>query len=96
LVPAIASAIPGLPFAAVKIAFALVTLIVAFLERDLEMVNGKVWLFFLAVILLIMGLLPFFPDPMNAITGVGDFLNSLKIVLGAITFLLIVIDWNRL
>ena len=82
----------------IKIIVALITLIVAFRETDMEMLNGKLWLLTLGLILLFMGLLPFFPAAMTAMGGaaLGDFLNTLKVVLGALTFLVIIIDWSKL
>jgi hypothetical protein len=82
----------------IKIIVALITLIVAFRETDMEMLNGKLWLLTLGLILLFMGILPFFPAAMTAMGGpaLGDFLNTLKVVLGALTFLIIIIDWSKL
>ena len=82
----------------VKIIVALITLIVAFRETDMEMLNGNLWLLALGLILLFMGILPFFPAAMTAMGGpaLGDFLNTLKVVLGALTFLVIIIDWSKL
>lgn len=80
----------------IKIIVALITLVVAFRETDMEMLNGKLWLLTLGLILLFMGIFPFFPAAMTAIPTIGDFLNTLKIVLGALTFLIIIIDWSKL
>lgn len=82
----------------VKIIVALITLIVAFRETDMEMLNGKLWLLTLGLILLFMGILPFFPAAMGAMGGpaLGDFLNTLKVVLGGLTFVIIIIDWSKL
>ena len=86
----------GTILSVVKIIVALITLIVAFRETDMEMLNGKLWLLTLGLILLFMGILPFFPAAMGAIPTLGDFLNTLKVVLGALTFLIIIIDWSKL
>ena len=88
----------GTTLSIVKIIVSLITLIVAFRETDMEMVNGKIWLIALGLILLFMGILPFFPAAMTAMGGsaLGDFLNTLKVVLGGLTFLIIVIDWSKL
>lgn len=92
LIPEINALIPGIPFAIVKIIVAIITMLAAFLEADVKLINSKMWLLTVGVILLIMGLLPFFPDTMGDIAGLGVFLNSLKIVLGAITFIVIYVD----
>ena len=88
----------GIPLSIIKILVALITLIVAFRETDMEMLNGKLWLLTLGLILLFMGILPFFPAAMTAMGGpaLGDFLNTLKVVLGGLTFLVIIIDWSKL
>ena len=96
LVPEISALIPGIPLSIVKIIVAMITLIVAFRENDVEMINGKIWLIAVGLILLFMGIFPFFPDAMGAIPSIGNFLNTLKVVLGGITFLVIIIDWNKL
>ncbi|MFW9800320.1 MAG: hypothetical protein ACFFD9_07785 [Candidatus Thorarchaeota archaeon] len=96
LVPEIAALIPEIPLSIVKIVFSLVTLFVAFRETDLEKLNGKLWLLTLGLILLFMGIFPFFPEAMTAIPRIGDFLNTLKVVLGALTFLVIAVDWSKL
>jgi hypothetical protein len=82
----------------VKIIVALITLIVAFRETDMEMLNGKLWLLTVGLILLFMGILPFFPTAMAAMGGpaLGDFLNTLKVVLGGLTILIIIMDWSKL
>ncbi|TXT57901.1 MAG: membrane protein of unknown function [Candidatus Thorarchaeota archaeon] len=95
LVPEIAQAIPGIPLSIVKIIVAMITLVVAFLENDIEMLNGKIWLLAIGLILLFMGIFPFFPDAMAAIPQIGDFLNTLKVVLGGITFLIMVLEWSK-
>jgi len=45
---------------------------------------------------LFMGILPFFPATMGVAADLGNFLNSLKVVLGGLTFLVIIIDWAKL
>ena len=80
----------------IKIIVAMITLIVAFRERDMELINGKIWLIAVGLILLFMGILPFFPATMTVAADLGNFLNSLKVVLGGITFLVIIIDWSTL
>jgi len=82
----------------VKIIVSLITLIVAFRETDVEMLNGKLWLLTLGLILLFMGILPFMPASMAAMGGadLADFLNTAKVVLGGLTFLIIIIDWSKL
>jgi hypothetical protein len=92
LIPEIAVLIPGIPFAIVKIIVSLVTILAAFLEADVKLVNTKMWLLTVGVILLIMGILPFFPATMGSIADVGNFLNTLKVVLGGITFIVIYVD----
>lgn len=96
LVPEIATAIPAIPLSIVKIAVSVITLLVAFKETSVEMVNAKIWLVMVGVILLAMGVFPFFPTAMGAIPGIGDFLNTFKVVLGAVTFLLIIVDKDNL
>jgi hypothetical protein len=86
----------GTILSVIKIIVALITLIVAFRETDMEMLNGKLWLLTLGLILLFMGIFPFFPAAMGAIPTIGDFLNTLKVVLGALTFLIIIMDWSKL
>ncbi|MFW9768880.1 MAG: hypothetical protein ACFFF9_16105 [Candidatus Thorarchaeota archaeon] len=88
----------GTTISIVKIIVALITLIVAFRETDIEMLNGKLWLITVGLILLFMGMLPFFPAAMTAMGGgdLGNFLNTLKVVLGGLTFLVIIIDWSKL
>jgi len=61
-----------------------------------SILNGKIWLLTLGLILLFMGIFPFFPAFMMAFPSFVDFLNTLKVVLGGITFLLIVMDWSKL
>jgi hypothetical protein len=98
LVPAAAEIIMfdgGTTLSVVKIIVALITLIVAFREKDMEMLNGKLWLLALGLILLFMGIFPFFPAFMLAFPTFVDFLNTLKVVLGALTFLIIIIDWSK-
>ncbi|MFW9845017.1 MAG: hypothetical protein ACFFEV_10610 [Candidatus Thorarchaeota archaeon] len=82
----------------IKIIVAMITLIVAFREKDMEQLNGKLWLLTLGLILLFMGILPLVPSAMGAMGGqpLADFLNTLKVVLGGITFLIIFIDWSTL
>jgi len=96
LVPEIAVLIPAIPLSIVKIIVAMITIIVSFRETNPDMMNGKIWLLTVGLILLFMGIFPFFPDAMSAIPTIGDFLNTLKIVLGGITFLLIIMDWSKL
>jgi hypothetical protein len=85
----------GIPLSIIKIIVALITLTVAFRERDIELLNGKLWLLTLGLILLFMGIFPFFPNAMVAIPTIADFLNTLKVVLGGLTFLVIIIDWTK-
>jgi len=80
----------------IKIIVAMITLIVAFREKDMEQLNGKLWLLTLGLILLFMGIIPFFPATMGVAPDLGNFLNTLKVVLGGITFLIIIIDWSTL
>jgi len=96
LIPETAALIPPIPLSIVKIIVALITLVVSFRETDIEMLNGKIWLLAIGLILLFMGIFPFFPDAMTAIPTIGDFLNTLKVVLGAITLLIIIMDWSKL
>ncbi|MFW9795014.1 MAG: hypothetical protein ACFFEE_11960 [Candidatus Thorarchaeota archaeon] len=88
----------GTTLSVIKMIVALITLIVAFRETDMEMLNGKLWLLTLGLILLFMGMLPFFPGAMTAMGGqaLADFLNTLKVVLGGLTILVIIIDWSKL
>jgi hypothetical protein len=88
----------GLILSIIKIIVAMITLIVAFREKDMEQLNGKLWLLTLGLILLFMGILPLVPGAMAAMGGqpLADFLNTLKVVLGGITFLVIIIDWSTL
>ena len=79
----------------IKIIVAMITLIVAFREKDMEQLNGKLWLLTLGLILLFMGILPLVPGAMGG-QPLADFLNTLKVVLGGITFLIIMIDWSTL
>ena len=53
----------GTTLSVVKIIVAVITLIVAFHEKDLELLNGKIWLIAVGLILLFMGFFPFFPAP---------------------------------
>ncbi len=96
LIPEIAILIPPIPLSIVKIIVAMITIIVSFREMDPEMINGKIWLLTVGLILLLMGIFPFFPNAMASIPTIGDFLNTLKVVLGGITFLLIAMDWSKL
>ena len=95
---AIIAADGGIILSIVKIIVAMVTLIVAFREKDMDQLNGKLWLLTLGLILLFMGILPLVPGAMAAMGGqpLADFLNTLKVVLGGITFLVIIIDWSTL
>jgi hypothetical protein len=95
---AIIAADGGTILSIIKIIVAMITLIVAFREKDMEQLNGKLWLLTLGLILLFMGILPLVPGAMMAMGGppLGDFLNTLKVVLGGITFLIIAIDWPTL
>ncbi|MFW9808415.1 MAG: hypothetical protein ACFFE6_03450 [Candidatus Thorarchaeota archaeon] len=86
----------GTVLSIIKIIVALITLIVAFRETDMEMLNGKLWLLTVGLILLFMGILPFFPSTMGVAADLGNFLNTLKVVLGGLTFLVIIIDWSKL
>jgi hypothetical protein len=101
LVPAAAAIIMfdgGTTLSVIKIIVAVITLVVAIRERNSEMINSKIWLIALALILLFMGVLPFFPIAMGAMGGaaLADFLNTMKVVLGALTLLIIIIDWSKL
>jgi hypothetical protein len=96
LLPATAGVIPGIPFAVLKIIIAFITMLVAFLERDPGKVNVKIWLLLLAGILFVMGFIPFFPNLMTGIPDLGLFLNSFKVVLGGLTFLLIIIEMKQI
>jgi hypothetical protein len=80
----------------IKIIVAMITLIVAFREKNMEQLNSKLWLLAIGLILLFMGILPFFPASMGVASDLGMFLNTLKVVLGGITFLVIIIDWSTL
>ncbi|MHA2027557.1 MAG: hypothetical protein ACW98U_16785 [Candidatus Thorarchaeota archaeon] len=88
----------GTILSAIKIVVAFITLVVAFRERDMEMLNGKLWLLTLGLILLFMGILPFLPASMGAMGGadLAYFLNTLKVVLGGLTFVVIIIDWSKI
>jgi len=86
----------GTTLSIIKIIVAMITLIVAIREKDMELLNGKIWLFTVGLILLFMGILPFFPATMGVAADLGNFLNTLKVVLGGITFLIIIIDWPTL
>jgi hypothetical protein len=101
LVPAAAAIIlfdGGTALSVIKIIVAIINLVVAVRETDAEMVNSKIWLIAIALILLFMGILPFFPIAMGAMGGQGlaDFLNTMKVVLGALTLLIIIVDWSKL
>ncbi|MGY5859393.1 MAG: hypothetical protein RTU63_08480 [Candidatus Thorarchaeota archaeon] len=95
---AVIAADGGTILSIIKIIVAMITLVVAFREKDMEQLNGKLWLLVLGLILLFMGILPLVPGSMGAMGGQGlaDFLNTLKVVLGGITFLIIIIDWSTL
>jgi hypothetical protein len=95
---AVIAADGGVILSIVKIIVAMITLIVAFREKDMEQLNSKLWLLALGLILLFMGILPLVPGAMGAVGGqpTADFLNTLKVVLGGITFLVIIIDWSTL
>ena len=95
LVPAIASLIDVILLSLLKIAVAMISIIVSFRETDMEMINGKIWLMFVGVILLFMGVFPFFPEFMMAYPTFVDFLNAMKVVLGVVTFLAIIMDWPK-
>jgi hypothetical protein len=101
LVPETANVITadgGYILSIVKIIVAMITLVVAFREKDMDQLNGKLWLIALGLILLFMGILPLVPGSMGAMGGLdlANFLNTLKVVLGGITFLIIIIDWSTL
>jgi len=83
----------GTTLSIIKIIVAMITLIVAFREKNMEMLNGKLWLLAVGLILLFMGIIPFFPATMGVAADLGNFLNTLKVVLGGITLLIIIIDW---
>ena len=95
---AVIAADGGVILSIIKIIVAMITLIVAFREKDMEQLNGKLWLLTLGLILLFMGILPLVPGAMGAVGGqpTADFLNTLKVVLGGITFLVIIVDWSTL
>ncbi|MFW9847354.1 MAG: hypothetical protein ACFFD6_11440 [Candidatus Thorarchaeota archaeon] len=98
LVPEIAAIIMvgnAIPLSIVKIIVAVITIVVAFRETDMEMLNGKIWLLFLGVILLFMGVFPFFPALMVDYPTFVDFLNAMKVVLGFLTILLIIMEWSK-
>jgi len=86
----------GTTLSIIKIIVAMITLIVAFKEKDMEQLNSKLWLIAVGLILLFMGIVPFFPGTMGVAADLGNFLNTLKVVLGGITFLIIIIDWSTL
>ncbi|MHA2311228.1 MAG: hypothetical protein ACXADF_06995 [Candidatus Thorarchaeota archaeon] len=94
-VPEIMALIDTLLFSVVKMIVALITIFVAFLESDVSKVNSKMWLLTLGLILLLMGMVPFFPLMMGGVPELGNFLNTLKIVLGVLTFIVIYLDWMR-
>ncbi len=94
-VPEIMALIPPIPFSVVKMIVALILIFVAFLESDMSKVNSKMWLLTLGLILFIMGMVPFFPLLMGGVPEFGNFLNTLKIVLGVLTFIVIYLDWMR-
>jgi hypothetical protein len=80
----------------IKIIVAMITLIAAFREKNTENMNSKIWLVAIGLILLFMGIIPFFPGTMGVAPDLGNFLNTLKVVLGVITFIIIAIDWSTL
>jgi hypothetical protein len=86
----------GTTLSIIKIIVAMITLIVAFREKDMEQLNSKLWLIAVGLILLFMGIVPFFPGTMGVAADLGNFLNTLKVVLGGITFLIVIIDWSTL
>jgi len=86
----------GTTLSIIKIIVAMITLIVAFKEKDMEQLNSKLWLIAVGLILLFMGIVPLFPGTMGVAADLGNFLNTLKVVLGGITFLIIIIDWSTL
>ena len=88
----------GVPLSIIKIIVAVITLTAALRETDAEMINGKIWLVAIALVLLFMGVLPLVPGSMAAMGGAptADFLNTMKVVLGLLTFLVIIIDWSKL
>ena len=92
LVPNLVPAEFGIPLSIIKIIVAFLTLLSAFWEADAAKINSKIWLVSIGLILLAMGVLPFFPSAMGAVPQLGDFLNSLKVILGAITFIVIYVD----
>jgi hypothetical protein len=94
-VPEIMALIPPLPFGAVKIIVGLINIFVAFFESDIAKVNSKIWLLTIGLILVIMGMVPFFSLMMGGVPELGEFLNTFKIVLGVLTFVVIYIDWMR-
>ena len=95
LVPGLVPTELGIPLSVVKIIVAFLTLLAAFWESDAAKVNSKVWLIAIGLILLAMGVLPFFPDAMGAVPTLGDFLNTLKVILGGITFIVIYVDFYK-
>ena len=104
LVPATAAILffdGGTILSIIKIIVAMITLIAAFREKNTENLNSKIWLVAVGLILLFMGILPFFPGTMGVVAegltpDLGNFLNTLKVVLGVITFIIIAIDWPTL
>ncbi len=95
LVPNLVPTEFGIPLSIVKIVVAFVTLMSAFWEGDAAKVNSKIWLVSIGLILLAMGVLPFFPAAMGAVPQLGDFLNTLKVILGLITFIVIYVDFYK-
>ena len=86
----------GTTLSIIKIIVAMITLIAAFREKNMENLNSKIWLIAIGLILLFMGIIPFFPGTMGVAADLGNFLNTLKVVLGVITFIIIAIDWPTL
>ena len=95
LVPDLVPAEFGIPLSIVKIFVAFLTLLSAFWESDATKVNSKIWLVSIGLILLTMGVLPFFPLAMGGVPQLGEFLNSLKVILGVITFIVIYVDFYK-
>ena len=85
----------GIPLSIVKIIVAFLTLLSAFWESDATKVNSKIWLVSIGLILLVMGVIPFFNSVMGMAAELPQFLNSLKVILGAITFIVIYVDYYK-
>ena len=60
--PALEDIIPPEVAAAMRVFFGLILSFVSFLERGISKINGKVWLLFVGMTLLMMGMTQFFPN----------------------------------